>query len=191
MTRKTLLLPALLALVFAAPLQAKPEQLDIDEAHTFVSFKVSHIGFAWIPGTFTGLDGELSYDPEKRENSTVKFTVRVPSLTTFHAERDKHLKSDDFFNAARFETATFQSTAYEPTGDDTATLRGKLTIKDVTKPVTFEVKELAGKPDPWGNFRRAFEATGDIKLADFGLDDFGGAASTAEITVMLEATRPK
>ncbi|MBW3566415.1 MAG: YceI family protein, partial [Proteobacteria bacterium] len=80
---------------------------------------------------------------------------------------------------------------FEPTGDNTANLSGDLTIKGVTKPVTFEVTELAGKEDPWGNFRRAWEAEADVNLADFDIDDFGGAAKTATVIVSMEATRTK
>jgi len=191
MFRKLSLLIALVSLPLAAPVQAKPENLTVDTDHTFITFKISHIGFAWIPGIFTSFSGDVSYDPEKPADSKVSFTVQVPSLTTFHAERDKHLKSDDFLTAEKHGTATFVSTAYEPTGTNTANLRGDLTIKGVTKPVTFKVKELAGKKDPWGNFRRGWEAEADVKLADFELNDFNGAAPVATITVAMEATRAK
>ena len=191
MFKKTALLFALVSVSLAASAQAAPEKFTIDKAHTFVTFKVSHIGFGWIPGVFTNFEGDVSYDPEKPANSKVTFTVKVPSMTTFHAERDKHLKSDDFLTADEHETAKFVSTAYEPTGDNTANLRGDLTIKGVTKPVTFKVTELAGGEDPWGNFRRAWDAEAEVELADFGIDDFGGAAKTATVIVSMEATRAK
>lgn len=191
MLRKTTLLITLFALGGFLPAQAAPEKLTIDKGHTFIGFKVSHIGFAWMPGFFTEFDGTISYDPENPANSKTEFTVRMPSLTTFHAERDKHLKSDDFFDVARHSTARFVSTSFEETGEDTATLRGDLTIMGTTKPVQFKVTELAGKEDPWGNFRRAWSAETTIRLADFGLNDFGGAAATADVKVALEAVRGK
>lgn len=189
MSKKTALITALLGMSLAAPLQAAPENLTIDKSHTFIMFKVSHIGFGWMPGVFTKFDGDISYDPERPAASEVNFTVQVPSLNTFHAERDKHLKSDDYLTAGEHPTAKFVSTAFEPTGDGSGKLHGDLTIKDITKPVTFEVNELAGREDPWGNFRRAFEAEGEVKLKDFDIDDFGGAAETVTIKVSMEATR--
>ncbi|HEX6930100.1 MAG TPA: YceI family protein [Gammaproteobacteria bacterium] len=191
MLRKLGILLSLSALAFAAPVNAEPQQFDIDKGHTFVTFKVSHIGFAWIPGGFTEFSGELAYDPENRANSTVTFTVQVPSIDTWHAERDKHLQSEDFFAASEYPTAKFVSTAYEPTGENTAILRGDLTIKDITKPVEFAVTELAAREDPWGNFRRGFEATTELNLADFELDYAGPVPATATVTVSLEATRAK
>lgn len=192
MLRKTGILLSLLALSFAAPLAAKPETLAIDKGHTFIMFEVSHIGFAWIPGAFTEFDGTLSYDPENPAASKVNFTVRIPSLDTFHAERDKHLKSSDFFDAGKHPTATFVSTAYEPAGENKAVLRGNLTIKGITKPVEFQVNELAAKEDPWGNFRRAWEAETELDLGAFKLNDFlGGNPKTATVKIALEATRAK
>lgn len=183
----TLSLAALLAL--AAPAQAAPENLAIDKGHTFVTFKVSHIGFAWIPGRFTDFDGELVYDPEKPQDSKVTFTVKVPSLDTAHAERDKHLKSGDYLDAAEHPTAKFVSTAYEPTGENRAVLRGNLTLHGVTRTVEFRVTELAAREDPWGNFRRAWEAETELKLADFNIPNFDGAVESAEVKIALEAVR--
>lgn len=183
--------PLVFLLLIAAPLNAAPEKLQIDPAHTFVTFKVSHIGFAWMPGLFKDFEGTLSYDPDNPSASQVDFSVKVPSLTTFHAERDKHLKSDDFLDADKHSTATFKSTAYEKTGEDSATLRGDLTLKGVTQSVEFEVTELAGREDPWGNFRRAWSAETELQLADFNIDDFGGAAETATVKIALEAKRQK
>lgn len=176
-------------LVVALPAAAAPTQFDIDEGHTFITFKVSHIGFAWIPGAFTDFSGDLAYDPENPENSKVTFTVEVPSLATWHAERDKHLQSGDFLDAEEYPTAKFASTAYEPTGENTAILRGNLTLHGVTKPVEFKVTELAARKDPWGNFRRAWEAETELKLADFNISTLNGAVETAQVKIALEATR--
>lgn len=182
-------LPLVTLLLLAAPLNAAPEKLQIDPAHTFITFKASHIGFAWMPGLFRNFEGALTYDPDNPSNSQVEFSVEISSLATFHAERDKHLKSDDFLDAKKHPTATFKSTAYEVTGKDSAILRGDLAIKGATRPVEFEVTELASREDPWGNFRRAWSAQTELKLADFDIDDFGGAVETATVKIAIEATR--
>ena len=175
-----------LAIGFAStPALADAENYAIDDAHTFVTFEISHIGFAWIPGSFNDVSGSFTYDPDSRSNNSASFAVKTASIDTEHAKRDKHLRSDDFFNVSKYPEATFESTAYEVTGDKSAILRGNLTIKGVTREVELEVTETAGREDPWGNFRRAFSATTQIDLADFNVDEYGlgEASSTADLRI--------
>ena len=162
----------------------------IDKGHTFITFEISHIGFAILPGSFNDFDGEITYDAANPENSSTTFTIRMESIDTEHAERDKHLRGDDFFAVDDYPTATFVSTAYKPTGDNTAELTGDLTIKGVTKPITLDVVMKNAAKDPWGNDRIAFEATGEVTLADFNIDyDLGPASRTADLKIALEATK--
>jgi polyisoprenoid-binding protein YceI len=175
----------------AAPALAAEEQYAIDDGHTFVTFEISHIGFAWIPGTFNQMSGSFTYDPENRSNSSAEFTVMTKSLDTNHAKRDKHLRGEDFFNVSEYPEATFESTSYEPTGENTAVLKGDLTIKGTTRPVELQVTEMAAREDPWGNFRRAFQATTEISLDAFNVDEYGlgEASSTAELRIAVEGLR--
>lgn len=179
------------ALAATAMPAAAAEQYEIDEAHTFVTFEVSHIGFAWMPGRFNNVSGSFTYDPEDRTNSGAEFTVRTESLDTDHAERDKHLRGDDFFNVSEWPEATFESTAYEPTGENTAILRGDLTIKGTTETVEFEVEELAAREDPWDNFRRAFSASTEIDMRDFNVDEYGlpEVSQPVELRIAVEGVR--
>lgn len=174
--------------------QAAPEQYKLDPGHTFITFKTSHIGFSWMPGVFHDFSGTITYDPENRAASSAEFTVQTGSVDTFHAERNKHLRErDGLFETGEFPTAKFVSTSYEPTGPDSATLTGDLTIKGNTHTVEFKVQELAARKDPWGNFRRAFSATATINLVDFGLTYFADnnipEPKTAEINISVEALR--
>ncbi|MCS4505215.1 Protein YceI [wastewater metagenome] len=174
--------------------QAAPEQYKLDTAHTFITFKTSHIGFSWMPGVFHDFSGTITYDPEDRAASSTEFTVQTESVDTFHAERNKHLRErDGLFETGEFPTAKFVSTSYEPTGPDSAKLTGELTIKGNTHTVEFKVQELAARKDPWGNFRRAFSASATINLADFGLTYFADnnipEPKTAEINISVEALR--
>ncbi len=186
-------LAAMLALGFSAGIaQAEPQAYQIEKSHTFIAFKISHIGYAWMPGVFKKFSGELTYDPEDRANSEVSFTVRTPSVDTFHGERDKHIREkEDLLYTTEYPKATFESTAYEPTGPDTAELTGNLTIRGETNEVTFEVEEGKAAEDPWGNFRRAFTATGEVNLQDFGITHFEGmeAPKTANLEIAVEALR--
>lgn len=189
--RKTAVMLVLASALAAAPAWAELETYKIDDGHTFVTFEISHIGFAWMPGRFNNVQGSLQYDPEDRSKSRAEFTVDMTSLDTAHAKRDKHLRGEDFFNVSKYPTATFKSTSYEPTGEDTAVMKGDMTIKGTTKKVEFQVQELAAREDPWGNFRRAFSATTEINLDDFNIDEYGlgEASKTAEVRIAVEALR--
>ena len=196
MKKAAVTLTAVAALALGAgAASAAPEQYKIDTRHTFITFKVSHIGYSWMPGIFKDFSGSLTYDPENRSNSRAEFTVQTSSLDTFDAERDKHLRTerDGLFEADDYPTATFVSTAYEPTGPDTAVLKGDLTIKGQTQPVAFEVQEMAASEDPWGNFRRAFSATTTVRILDFDLSWFQEngipVPETAELHIAVEALR--
>lgn len=175
----------------ALPASSAPEQYAIDEAHTFVTFEVSHIGFAWMPGRFNDVSGSFTYDPEERSNSSAEFAVKTNSLDTNHAKRDKHVRGEDFFNVSKWPEATFKSTAYEPTGENTAIMRGDLTIKGNTKTVEFQVQEMAAREDPWENFRRSFSATSEIDMRDFNIDEYGlpEVSQPVELRIAVEGTR--
>lgn len=187
---KTLLIAGTLSLIMAAPAFAEAEHYTVETSHSYVSYEISHIGFGTELGVFSDLTGEFTYYPENPSKSSGSFTVSMPSLHTFHAERNEHVSSDDFFAIDEYPVATYTSTGYEKTGENTALLHGKLTIKGVTKPVTLTVTEMAAKKDPWGNYRRAFSATAKIRLKDFGIDfNLGPASEEAKITVNIEAVR--
>ncbi len=192
MKKTAITLVGALTLGATAIAYADAEQYDIDAGHTFVTFEVSHIGYAWIPGTFNDVSGSFAYDPDDRSNSSAEFTIKTKSLDTEHTKRDKHLRSDEFFHVSKYPKATFESTSYEPTGEDTATMTGELTIKGVTREVELDVRELQASEDPWGNFRRAFDATTTIELSDFNLDPTDSlppASEEVELRIAVEGVR--
>jgi polyisoprenoid-binding protein YceI len=179
-------------LAFSATATAETEQYEIDKGHTFVTFQASHIGYAWIPGTFDDVSGTFTYDPDNRPDSSVEFTINIKSLDTDHTKRDKHLRSDEFFHASKYPEATFKSSSYEPTGEDTAVMTGDLTIKGVTREVELQVKELEAGVDPWDNYRRAFEATTTLNIDDFNLDPKGQlppGTKDVDLRIAVEALR--
>mgnify|MGYP001407063421 CR=1 FL=1 len=176
----------------AGPAPAAPEHYSLDTAgaHAFVMFKVSHIGFAWIYGRFNSFSGEFTFDPEDPAAASVTMKVDTASLDTNHAERDRHLRSADFFAVEQFPEAHFASTAYRRTGQEKGVLSGNLTIKGITRPVELTVEELGAGADPWGGYRRAFAARGTINLADFKMADrLGPAVSEAELIISFEGVR--
>lgn len=164
--------------------------IDTDGAHAFVQFRIRHLGYSWLYGRFNDFGGGFTYDEDDPSKSQVEVVIKTASLDSNHAERDKHLRSNDFLDVSKHPEATFKSASYEETGADTATLTGDLTLHGVTKPVTISVSKIGHGPDPWGGFRRGFEGTTSIKLSDFGIKkDLGPASREVELTLSVEGIR--
>ena len=180
------------ALLSSSPALAAPEQyvLDTKGAHAFIQFKIKHLGFSWLLGRFDTFSGNFTVDKDKIENSSVKVDIDVASVNSNHAERDKHLRGEDFFDVAKYPQASFASTKVTKTGDNTADIEGNLTLKGVTKPVTLKAVYIGSGDDPWGNYRAGFEATTEIVLKDFGIDyNLGPSATSAQIYISAEGIR--
>ncbi|HEY5624750.1 MAG TPA: YceI family protein, partial [Gammaproteobacteria bacterium] len=114
------------ALLLSAALTQAAE-FKVDPSHSFVRFKIQHLGYSWMWGGFNDLAGEFSYDAANPEAARIEFTVQTASIDTNHAERDKHLRSDDFLDVNKYPTATFKSTRFTPNGSG-GTLAGELTL---------------------------------------------------------------
>lgn len=180
----------LLGLVIAFPVAAADYK--IDDAHSFIQFRIQHLGFSWLYGRFNTLEGSYSYDENKPADAKVKVDVDVGSIDTNYAERDKHLRTKEFFYVEKYPKATFVSTGYKPTGKDQGILSGNLTLRGVTKPITIEVTQVGAGKDPWGGYRRGFSGTTTLTLADFGIPyDLGPASRTAELMLTVEGIRQK
>ncbi|MZR63167.1 YceI family protein [Alcanivorax sp. DP30] len=176
------------SMAFAEP--AGTYQFDKKGAHQFVMFKISHLGYSWLYGRFNDFNGSFTVDADNPENSTVEATIQTASVDSNHAERDKHLRSDDFLDVDKYPTATFKSTSIEQTGDDTAKITGDFTLHGVTKPVTLDAKMIGYGDDPWGGYRMGLEASTSLKLADFGITkDLGPASETVEIIISVEGIK--
>ena len=186
---------ALAALVLGSALmggQAMAADYAIDKQgqHAFVNFKISHLGYSWLYGTFKDFDGTFSYDAANPEASNVNVTLKTASVDTNHAERDKHLRSADFLNVSKHDTATFESTSVKSTGEGTADVTGNLTLNGVTKPVVIAAKFIGEGKDPWGGYRAGFEGTTTLKLKDFDITkDLGPASETVELIISVEGIR--
>ncbi|QQD18032.1 YceI family protein [Spongiibacter nanhainus] len=176
-----------LMLGLAAPLHAADYTIDTKGAHAFIQFRIKHLGYSWLYGRFNDFEGDFSYDPDKPEASSVKVKIDVASIDSNHAERDKHLRGDDFLDVEKYPTATFVSTSFTPTGEDTAELKGELTLRGVTKPITIAVTEIGAGKDPWGGYRQGFTGKTEFALKDFGIDyDLGPASRTVELILDVE-----
>lgn len=165
----------ILSVLGAGQAWSKPVEyaFDIPGAHAFVQFRTKHLGISWLYGQFDDFDGRFVFDPENDQNNKVTATVNIDSLDSNHAERDVHLRKDDFLNVKKFKTASFKSSQFKTTGDNKGTLTGELTLMGVTKTVTFSVDMLGTAVAPWekgkGIERIGFQAEATIKPQDFGM----------------------
>lgn len=165
---------------------------NIDPTHSAAEFKVRHLMISNVKGHFPKLSGVLTLDESDPSQSHVEATIDVSSIETRDAQRDAHLKSADFFDVEKYPTMTFKSTKVTVTDAAEGTVEGDLTIRDVTKPVVFEVQgPTAPTKDPWGNLRVGVEATTKISRKEFGLTwsaplEAGGVMIGDEVTITLE-----
>jgi polyisoprenoid-binding protein YceI len=191
--KKTMIAAAMAAsTLFSSNVLAEDYVIDTDGQHAFIQFKISHLGYSWLYGRFNDFEGSFTYDEEAPENTSVNVTIDTSSVDTNNAERDKHLRGDDFLNVSEHPEATFKSTRYEPDGDDEGegTLYGNLTLNGVTKEIAIEVEHVGAGKDPWGGFRRGFEGEVDLTLADFDIDyNLGPSAKEVELMLSVEGIR--
>ncbi|WP_213941738.1 YceI family protein [Pseudomonas sp. dw_612] len=197
MLKKTLAALAIGSALLSVNAMAADYTVDKEGQHAFVDFKISHLGYSFITGTFKDIDGKFSFDAAKPEDSKIEFNVNTSSVFTNNAERDKHISSADFLNASKFAQATFVSTSVKSTGKnaagkDTADVTGDLTIAGVTKPVVVKATFLGEGKDPWGGYRAGFEGTTSLKRSDFGKQkDLGPSSDAVELYVTFEGVKAK
>jgi len=187
-----LYLPALiLALAVAAPALATENYvIDTAKNHAFIQFKIKHLGFSWLLGRFNTFEGSYSFDEANAANNKVSVNIDVASIDTNHAERDKHLRSPDFFEVEKFPAASFVSTGYEATGEGKGVLKGNLTLRGVTKEIVIDVKQIGAGKDPWGGYRRGFEGVTTLHLSDYNMvKSLGPAAENVELYLSIEGIR--
>ena len=168
-------------------------QWQIDPAHSAAHFSVRHLMISNVRGEFTNIGGSAVIDPSNPSNSSVEVTIQTASLSTREPQRDEHLRSADFFDVANHPTLTFRSTRVESLGADNFKLTGDLTIRGVTKQVTFDVEgPTASVKDPWGNTRAGVTASTKINRKDFGvafnaLTETGALVVGDEVKITVEA----
>lgn len=195
-TRNIKLFFAMLILVIASK-SFGVEKYDLDMAHSSINFNVSHMVLAKVHGSFSEYMVDLYFDSEDISKSSVKSIIEVSSISTRNEERDNHLKSPDFFDAAKYPKITFISKEIKKVSDNFLAV-GNLTIRDVTKEVEIPFGIKGPITDPWGNTRFGIEATLEINRQDYGVKwsrtlDNGGlvAGNIVEIEIFLEVFRAK
>jgi polyisoprenoid-binding protein YceI len=171
---------------------AAVDNYTIDPAHSAVAFNIRHF-VSKVPGNFGKVEGTIGFDKENPEKSTAEAKIDVASISTANEKRDTHLKSGDFFDAAKFTTITFKSTSWKKTGEDTYDVTGDLTIKETTKPVVLKTKLLGVGPGPKGSQLSGWEATTTLKKSDFGVNGPAGLSAAlgddVNVTLNIEAKK--
>ena len=180
----------LAAATLASAEAAETYVIDIKGQHAWVEFRIKHLGYSWMYGRFNDFSGEFVVDRDNPANARVEVEIDTASVDTNHAERDKHLRSEDFLNVDKHPKARFVSTAVEISGDGTGVIKGDLTLNGVTRPIGIAVEEIGHGKDPWGGYRAGFLGTTTLKLADFDIDyDLGPASTMVELTLSIEGVR--
>ena len=164
----------------------------LDNAHTGVKFTVTHLVISEVEGSFKSFSGSMTASKPDFTDAQIDFSVDIASINTDNEMRDKHLKSDDFFNAEKFPKMTFKSISMKKINDKKYELTGNLTIRDVTKKVKFDVNYGGTAKDPYGNIKSGFKATTVINRLEYGLKwntltEAGGAMVGSDVTIVINA----
>lgn len=159
----------------------------VDPAHSEIGFRVRHMMISTVSGSFEDFDATIESSDDTFRDASFSFTAPVASISTKNADRDTHLKSDDFFNAEKHPTMSFQSKSF-----DGETMVGDLTIRDVTKEISLQVEVHGIAEDSYGQTKAGFEATGSINRKDFKLNwnavtEAGNVVVSDKVTLTIHA----
>ena len=173
---------------------AEPARYELDPEHTTVSFMVGHVGYADVLGVFGEVEGGFTYDDETRELSDVEVTVGTPSVQTFHDARDEHVRKGDFLDVEAHPAMTFTAGGGEPTGEDTGTVAGELTLLGETRPLTLDVtlNKAAEYPFGHGRFTLGLSVRGSLRRSEWGMTyavDDGLVDDEVRLVIETEAMR--
>ncbi len=176
--------------LFVNSSQAATETYIFDSSHTYVLFHIKHFGFSNPSGKWMA-KGQLILDEKKLQNSKVNVTINVAGIVTGNPELDKHLKGADFFDVAKFPTATYVSTSIDRTGKDRAIVHGNLTLHGVTKPITLTVKLNKKGNNPINNkLTLGFTASTTLRRSDFGITTLlPGLGNDVKLDIEAEADK--
>lgn len=164
----------------------------LDPAHSELQFKVRHMMVSTVTGHFKVMNATVTTEGDDMSTAKVHFTTDIDSVSTNNEQRDGHLKSGDFFDAANHPQIIFEGNGMEKTGEGEYKMNGTLTMRGVSKEITLHVEYGGVMQDPWGNTRTGFSATTKINRKDFGVSfsmvsEAGGIMLSDEVTIHANA----
>ena len=167
----------------------------IDKAHSRIGFSARHAMVTKVRGSFDEFEASGYFDEDNPANSSVEVSIDVASINTRNADRDAHLRTNDFLAADEHPKITFRSTSVKRDGD-TYTVTGDLTLRGITKPVTIEFEHTGAAIDPWGNQRIGFEGGTTINRKDWGVTwnaalETGGVLVSEKVNLEFEVAAVK
>ena len=194
---RRLVVLALAAVPLFAQTPAAPEVWVIDKPHSSATFKIRHL-MSNVPGTFRDIDAVINIDRAQPARSSVEFNIKAATIDTRDAQRDEHLRSPDFFEAAKYPLITFKSTSVAKKSENAFDVTGDLTMHGVTKRITLPVTFLGFGRGPSGKEQAGFEIETTLDRKDYNITwnrvlDEGGVllGDEVEINVSLELGRKK
>jgi polyisoprenoid-binding protein YceI len=186
-----------LTILGAGSLMAQKAGWTLDKSHSSVGFSVRHMVISEVTGNFRDFDVSFMSSKDDYSDATVDASIKVASINTDNERRDGHLKTDDFFNVEKYPLIRFKSTSFDKVGENKYKITGDLTIRDITKQVTFDAVYNGTIKAPWGATVSSWKATLSVNRFDYGLKwrkaiDTGGliAGDTVNITLNLELNKP-
>jgi polyisoprenoid-binding protein YceI len=190
--RSTIILMALITitsvLLYSSSYAA--ETYKVDTAHTYILFRVKHLGIGYSYGCIIHPTGTFAFDDSSATNGTIEMQVQANNIFTGVEKRDSHLKSPDFFNAEKHPLISFKSTSFKKISENTYEISGDLTLIEKTRPITIKAYQTGLGKDPYGKYRRGFETSFTIKRSEFGMDFMlSGISDEVNLTVSIEGIR--
>jgi polyisoprenoid-binding protein YceI len=163
----------------------------VDPTHSRIGFVARHAMVTKVRGAFNEFDGKGTFDADDPSRSHLEVTIKTDSIDTRNADRDAHLRGNDFFDMATYPEIRFVSTSFEQVDPETFRVTGDLTIKGVTKPITFDLEYTGTVIDPWGNRRVGLEGNVTVNRKDWGVNwnaalEAGGVLVSEKVVLEFE-----
>ncbi|MFT5681971.1 MAG: polyisoprenoid-binding protein YceI [Myxococcota bacterium] len=181
---------SLIAAVLLGSGAAVAAPYSIDDDHSMVVFKASHLGVAYTYGRFNTVSGTVDWDSGAPDALSLSVAVQTASVDTDQDKRDQHLRGPDFFDAEQFPEITFVSSSVADKGDGVYAVTGTLTLHGVSREVTVDLTQTGEGSDPWGGYRAGFHTTFSVDRTDYGMTYMADSIpGLIELTVSLEGIK--
>jgi polyisoprenoid-binding protein YceI len=172
------------------PLHAAADTYNVDSDHSFILFRIKHLGVGYAYGRLNDVSGTFMFDESATDKASFEVQVETKNVDTNHEKRDADIRSSNFFDVEKNPTINFKSSGVKKLENSEYEVSGDLTFNGMTRPLTVKASHTGGGKDPWGNFRQGFETEFTIKRTEFGMDYMlNGVSDEVNLTVSIEGIR--